>query len=50
MPATRSRPALGVRIPVSILIVVDFPAPFGPMYPTISPRATVNEIESTART
>ncbi len=31
MPATRSRPPLGVRIPVSILMVVDFPAPFGPM-------------------
>ncbi len=31
MPATLSRPPLGVRIPVSILIVVDFPAPLGPM-------------------
>ncbi len=31
MPATRSRPPLGVRMPVSILMVVDFPAPFGPM-------------------
>jgi hypothetical protein len=30
-PATRSRPAVGTRMPVSILIVVDFPAPLGPM-------------------
>ena len=30
-PATRSWPEVGTRMPVSILIVVDFPAPFGPM-------------------
>lgn len=29
-PATRNRPAVGVRIPINILIVVLFPAPFGP--------------------
>jgi hypothetical protein len=31
MPATDSRPDVGTRMPVSILIVVDFPAPLGPM-------------------
>jgi len=31
MPATDSDPEEGTRMPVSILIVVDFPAPFGPM-------------------
>jgi hypothetical protein len=31
-------------------MVVDFPAPLGPMKASISPRSTVNEIESTART
>ena len=36
-PATRTSPDVGTRIPVSILMVVDLPAPFGPMYPTSSP-------------
>lgn len=30
-PATRTSPELGTRIPASILIVVDLPAPLGPM-------------------
>ena len=30
-PQVRTLPAVGTRIPVSILIVVDFPAPFAPM-------------------
>jgi hypothetical protein len=30
-PQVRTRPALGVRMPVIILIVVDLPAPFAPM-------------------
>ena len=30
-PATETRPRGGTRIPVSILTVVDLPAPFGPM-------------------
>jgi len=29
-PATVALPLVGTRMPVSILIVVDFPAPFGP--------------------
>ena len=43
-PHVVTRPAVGVRMPVSILIVVDLPAPFAPMYPTASPRPSVNEI------
>ena len=42
-PSTSTRPPLGTRMPVSILIVVDLPAPFGPTQPTISPRSIVNE-------
>ena len=37
-------------MPVSILIVVDFPAPLGPRQPTISPRAMAKVSPSTART
>ncbi len=47
-PATRSVPEVGIRIPVSILIVVDLPAPFGPMYPTSSPGSTRRSMPSTA--
>jgi hypothetical protein len=35
-------------MPVSILIVVDFPAPFGPMNATRSPGFTEKEIPFTA--
>jgi len=47
---TETRPAVGTRMPVSILIVVDLPAPFGPRYPRSSPRSTRNETPLTART
>src|SRR5437762_6522806 len=40
IPATYAFPALGRIRPVSILIVVDFPAPFGPKKPKNSPRFT----------
>ena len=30
-PLMKNSPLVGTRMPVSILIVVDFPAPFGPM-------------------
>jgi len=36
-------------MPVSILRVVDFPAPFGPMYPTRSPGSIRKLTPSTAR-
>ena len=47
-PVDPNNPDVGVKIPVNILIVADFPAPFFPMYPIISPCLTVNEISSTA--
>jgi hypothetical protein len=37
-----------VRRPHNIRMVVDFPAPFGPRKPKISPRSTVKERRSTA--
>src|SRR5450759_3755963 len=47
-PATVPVPAEGLRRPQSIRIVVDFPAPFGPRKPKISPRATSRLMPSTA--
>ena len=47
-PATLPRPAVGVRMPQSIRMVVDLPAPFGPRKPKISPRATWKLMRSTA--
>src|SRR5215472_34292 len=48
MPAKRMRPALGTRSPATQLKKVDFPAPLGPMRPTISPSATVRSASATA--
>src|SRR6202162_5555377 len=47
-PATLAVPSLGGRKQVNILMVVVFPAPFGPRKPTICPFATSNEMWSTA--
>ena len=41
-------PASGTSIPERILIVVDLPAPLGPIYPTISPFLIENDISLTA--
>ena len=41
-------PALGSSSPVSILMVVDFPAPFGPRNPKNCPGATLKVTSSTA--
>src|SRR5687767_9582670 len=49
-PPTRMRPLLGTRMPVSIFTVVDFPAPFGPTYPTSEPASIAKVTSSTART
>src|SRR3954470_9558562 len=49
-PSVSTRPALGTRMPVSIFTVVDLPAPFSPMSPTLSPRSTRNERSVTAET
>src|SRR5215208_1315481 len=47
-PATVPRPALGRTRPVSILMVVVFPAPLGPRKPKTSPRRTAKLTASTA--
>src|SRR5947209_15713061 len=49
-PATLTVPPLGWRMPVSILMVVDLPAPFGPINPIISPRSISSERSCTALT
>jgi hypothetical protein len=43
-------PLVGVRSVVSILIVVVFPAPFGPRKANISPACTSSEMSLTADT
>ena len=43
-------PAVGWRMPASILIVVDLPAPFGPTNATRSPGSIRNDTPSTATT
>ena len=47
-PAMLAVPAVGGNYPVSIFIVVVFPAPFGPRKPTISPRSTLKQTSLTA--
>src|SRR5262249_40283659 len=47
-PSTRTSPALGTANPVSILMVVVFPAPLGPSRPTHSPASTRNVRSATA--
>src|SRR5574338_174937 len=47
-PATNAWPLDGLSSVVSIIIVVLFPAPFGPKNPKISPSSTAKEIPSTA--
>ena len=47
-PAIEAVPLVGGINPVSIFIVVDFPAPLGPRKPRISPFSTENEIPVTA--
>jgi hypothetical protein len=41
-------PESGVRRPVAMAIVVDFPAPFGPSSPKTSPAGTSSHNPSTA--
>src|SRR3990170_1108031 len=47
-PATWPEPEVGVMIPQSIRMVVDFPEPLGPRNPKISPFFTEKVILSTA--
>src|SRR5262245_34812475 len=50
MPSTTPRPLVSGRIPVSILITVVLPEPFGPRKPNISPGSTLKLTPSTAMT
>src|SRR5437763_5494629 len=50
MPSTSASPSVGWRMPVSILIDVDLPAPLGPMYASRSPRSTAKLMPATAST
>ena len=43
-PKTFTPPEVGCKIPVSILIVVDFPAPLGPMKATRSPSLLISKL------
>src|SRR5262245_18453195 len=49
-PMTSQLPASGTRMPASSFTVVDLPAPFGPMYPTISPRSMARSMPRSAWT
>ena len=48
LPSSRTDPDVGVSRPVRQLKNVVFPAPLGPMSPTISPAFTVAETSETA--
>ena len=48
-PSTDAVPAVFCSSVVRTLIVVLFPAPFGPRNPNTAPRSTWKEIPSTAR-
>src|SRR5262245_34264655 len=49
-PATIAVPDVAFASVHKILIVVDFPAPFGPRKPKVSPRLTVKSMPRTAST
>ncbi len=50
IPSMKARPDVGLRSVASILIVVVFPAPFGPMKPKISPGSRRKQRSFTATT
>jgi len=49
-PASRADPLVGLMVVVSIPMVVDLPAPFGPSRPNTSPGATWKSMPRTAST
>src|SRR6185437_3537562 len=49
MPSNRMRPEVGRVSPARQLKNVDFPAPFGPISPTISPSSTARSAPATAQ-
>ena len=48
MPQISTWPSVGAKLPVSIRMVVDLPAPFGPKKPNTSPFDNSNETLLTA--
>src|ERR1051325_10426271 len=48
-PPTVTLPSVGGMNPVTMRMVVDLPAPFGPRKPSTSPRSREKETPSTAR-
>src|SRR5215831_6271985 len=50
IPATRARPPVGRTSVVSMPMVVDLPAPFGPSRPNSTPAGTVRSMPQTAGT
>src|SRR3990172_4520414 len=48
-PPNRISPESGTSAPATTLKIVVFPAPFGPISPTIAPSATSNDAPTTAR-
>ena len=47
-PRNSTEPLLALRMPATVLSVVDLPAPFAPMRVTISPLSTSKETPFTA--
>src|SRR5215813_12469282 len=47
-PSNRIEPAVGTRVPDSMLKIVLLPEPFGPIRPRISPFSTLNDTLLTA--
>src|SRR6201989_702979 len=48
LPSKKTLPEVSARSPVRQLKKVDFPAPFGPIRPRMSPCSSVTEAASTA--
>ena len=48
-PSTSTVPVVGLRTPVMIFRIVDFPEPLVPMMPTVSPFFTSKESLSRAK-
>ena len=49
MPETSAVPVVGLSTPVIIFSMVDFPEPFVPMMPTVSPFFTSKEMSESAK-
>ena len=50
LPSTRRVPEVGLKSPATSFSSVDFPDPFAPMTPNVSPRRTSKETDESAAT